>query len=931
MKRYRAGLAMLLATIVIIPTLTKATYLQDGITYSSNEIVIAIKANYAPVSPILKNGIMVSGLNEIDALNRKFSVVKMWPLFPKAEKHGEPAMAGYYSLTFRDGLSLQAVLEEYAKLPIIEHVEPVGIHRVSYTPNDPSLSSQWAMTTIDARQAWDIGRGDSTVPLGIADTGVDWDHPDLDGNIWYNFDDPVDGIDNDGNGYIDDIRGWDWVDFTAYPAPDPGDDGLSPDNNPMDYYGHGTHCAGIASAETNNGTGVAGVGFKCSIMCLRIGWKATNGNGYVSMSYAASAFYYAANNGARAINCSWGSDNSGGISTATAYAVGYPYYVVIVSAAGNDNSQTAPYLCSRSDVIAVAATDQSDQKASFSNYGTWVDVSAPGVSIYSTYFDNTYTYMDGTSMAAPHVVGLVGLIRAAVPSWSRTQVTSRILNTAEDIDALNPGYEGKLGSGRINAALAMAGLGVNLATPIPISPILNNWINLPHTRFTWSDTSLGTKYHIQVDQQSNFGSPNINDSTITDTTFVSPDSLVDGTWYWHIRGGIGEFWTDFSANQPFRIDTRKPNTAVLLTPVLNSSTNNLRPYFSWQPVTDVGGSGISFYYIDIDNDSLFNQPLLSHDSLQITHFVPNYDLPGNSRIFWRVRARDVAGNYGLYATSKFNIDNTAPPAPIAFSVSPHSWTANPSFTLTWTNPIDPSGISSAYYKVGSAPTSNTDTSGHFSGTPPAAYTAHNTGPSLIYLWLVDGVGNSSYLQRAQDTIKYDNTPPSGSIASSPSISGELSFNVSWSSGSDVGSGLAGLYDVRSKDSLDAVWSNWLVGVSGLSATFNGQHGHSYYFEARARDLVGNLEPFEGITETSTHVDTTYAGPAYLPGDANGSGTVSGLDVVFLIRFFKGLGPAPDPLLSGDANGSCTVSGLDVTYLVRYFKGGPAPFIGDCKR
>ncbi len=929
MKCYGAALVLLLAALVSIPNISHAKYLEDGVTYSPNNIVIAIKPQYAPVSPVVNQGIIVTGLQDIDALNRQFEVVRIRPLFPGAEKRGEKAMAGYYSLIFKNTVDLELVLEAYAKLATIEHVEPDGIHRVFYSPNDPSLSSQWALTTIDARQAWDVGRGDSTVILGIADTGVDWDHPDLDGNIWYNFDDPVNGIDDDGNNYIDDIRGWDWVDSPFWPPVDPTDDGSVPDNNPMDHYGHGTHCAGIASAETNNSTGIAGLGFKCSIMCLRIGYEGTDGNGYVQMSYAASAFDYAADNGAKAINCSWGSDNSGGIALAATHASNAG--IVIVSAAGNDDNTTAPYLCTRSDVVAVAATDQTDHKATFSNYGSWVDISAPGVNIYSTYFNDTYTYMDGTSMAAPHVVGLVGLIRALAPSMTRAAVITRIENTADDISSLNPGYPNQLGHGRINAASAVAGLGIPVAVPINVSPIAAVWINNPHPTFIWIDTAQATVYHLQVDQQTTFASPDINDSTITDTTYVSPDSLIDGTWYWRTRAGNGTIWTSYTPTSSFKIDTRKPNTAVLVAPAQNAFTNNRRPAFSWQTVTDVGGSGISKYFIQIDTDSLFANPQTVNDSTTITNYTPASNLPADSRIFWRVRARDVAGNFATYASRAFTLDNTAPNAPIGFAITPHTWTTNPVFSLNWTNPTDPSGIVQAFYKVGSVPGSDNDTTGHLSSTPPVSYTALVSGQSILYLWLVDGAGNKSCLNRAQDTIKFDNVPPSGCVASSPEQTNLLNFNVSWSTGGDVGSGLSGIYDVRSRDGSGGTWVDWRIGISGLSSTFSGLNGHTYYFEARARDLAGNLEPFTGAPEAQTLVDTTLIGPTFVPGDANGSGDVNGLDVVYLISYLKGGPPPPDPILRADANGSCSVNGLDVTYLVTFLKGGPPPFAGNCKR
>jgi subtilisin family serine protease len=925
-KRYNEGVACLVFCLLLLSAAEiKAQYLHNDITYARDKIIIVIKTPYLPLNPITNNGDVATGLTEVDNLNKRFSVNHIWQLFPKAEEHGSPEMAGYYSITFASGNPLEDVLAAYDQLGSIDHVEPIGIHKLFYNPNDANISSQWAITKIHARQGWDINRGDSAVVLGIADTGVDWNHPDLAANIWMNSAETVDGIDNDGNGYVDDIRGWDWV---TGQSGWPGEDANIADNNPMDFYGHGTHCAGIASAVTDNGTGVAGIGFNCSIMCLRIGWYDISGYGLVDMSYAASAMYYAANKGAKAINCSWGSSNSGGLGTATTYATSHG--VVVVSAAGNDSSQVAPYLCSRTDVIAVAATDQNDQAAYFSNFGTWVDVSAPGVNIYSTYFDDTYAYLDGTSMAAPHVVGLAGLIAATSPSMTRAQIQARIISTTDNIDALNPGYSGKLGSGRINVYNALNGLGSPILTPLPVSPIGAFWLNTPHPTIIWSDTSAGTHYHLQVDDNSGFSSTIVNDSSLTDTTRYCADSLGDGTWYWRVRSGNGHFWSDYTLIQSFRIDTNKPNTTTLLAPALNSWTNDRTPTFTWQSVTDVGGSGVLKYLIEIDDDSLFALAHLLDDSTAAINYTPTLNLPADIRVFWRVRARDRAGNYANYASSAFNLDNTPPASPIAFNVTPNGWASNPNFTLNWTNPADPSGITRAYYKLGSAPTSSNDTTGHLAATPPVAITAQVVGVQAIYIWLIDGVGNAAFVNNSRDSIRFDNSNPNGSIASSPSTSSTLIFAVSWTAGTDIGSGLSGSYNVRFKDGTGGTWLDWLTNFSGLANQFTGVQGHTYFFEVGAIDNAGNVEIFSGTAETSTLVDTTYTGPPFVPGDANGSGVVNGIDVVYLVSYLKGGPPPPDPILRADANGSCTVNGIDVVYLVSYLKGGPAPYAGNCR-
>ncbi|MCJ7498457.1 MAG: S8 family serine peptidase, partial [candidate division Zixibacteria bacterium] len=235
----------------------------------------------------------------------------------------------------------------------------------------------------------------------------------------------------------------------------------------------GTHVAGITGAMTNNSRGVAGVaggwgdgttgsiGNGSKIMCLRIGWLAANGYGYVNMGFAASALYYAANKGATVANCSWGSSNTGGFGAAVDYAIAHG--VLICHAAGNSNNEVADYLGGRTDVINVAATDKNDVKADFSSYGTWVDVSAPGVDIVSTYHNyqdpaNDYVAaMSGTSMSTPFVTGEAALVKSKYPSYTWQDIYNQIKNTTDNIDALNPGYAGKLGTGRINACRALGG------------------------------------------------------------------------------------------------------------------------------------------------------------------------------------------------------------------------------------------------------------------------------------------------------------------------------------------------------------------------------------------------------------------------------------------------------------------------------------------
>jgi subtilisin family serine protease len=454
--------------------------------YVPDAIIVKFKSGV--ILPARVEQAEATGISSIDTLVARFEVRRISQLFINSSPPTDPAridLSRFYRVEFPQKFNVQEVSSAFLQNPFIESAEVIGIHPVFPThPNDTFYSSpyyyQWnfhntgqdilgnvgtADADVDAPEAWDLTHGSSSVKLAIVDTGVDWQHPDLggsspyiSGNIWTNLTEyyGTTSVDDDGNGYVDDIRGWDWVDGIVGAAP--GEDASTPDNNPMDFNGHGTHCAGLASAITNNGVGVAGLGWGCQIMALRVGWEDAFGNGYVAMDFCAQAIYYATLMGATAINCSWGSSNSGGIAAAVDNAISNG--VVVVVAAGNDNSETQDYLASRGDCIDVAATDNDDIRASFSNYGTWVDVSTPGWYVASTYYDHdtsshTYLWMAGTSMAAPQVVGLAGLLKSYYPSITGREIKQRIYHTTDNIDSLNPGYEGKLGSGRINAYKAL--------------------------------------------------------------------------------------------------------------------------------------------------------------------------------------------------------------------------------------------------------------------------------------------------------------------------------------------------------------------------------------------------------------------------------------------------------------------------------------------
>ena len=509
---YMSGLEFLPVFLAIMMVIVSPLSAQPVITttMSNSEFVgyvpdqIVVNFNSLTVLAIDKISAFQSGrtgIEHLDRLGRQLNVTSLIQRFPNAPVRYYQGHAidlrGWFTVKFSSSLEAENCCDLYRQISGVLDAQPIGIHTVDIIPNDGFFSDQWHLDQVtdhdmDAPEAWDRQTGNPSIIVGVLDTGVRYYHKDLGGatassttplnsrgNMWINTPELnagiPNGVDNDGNGYVDDWIGWDFVTgissgggyFTIS-----GEDYQTPDNNPSDFNGHGTHCAGNVSAINNNGyassspSGGWGDGTLqinangVKVMALRIGYSLnyhSNEVGLVQMDFAASAFYYAANNGARIVSCSWGSSNDGGLGAAIDYFLAGGG--LVFKAAGNSNDSFADYICGRSDanIISVAATDQSDLKAYFSSYGAWVDISAPGMNILSSGHDHTdpqYDYvawMSGTSMATPLAASTAALIWSANPELTAEQVRTILFNNADDIDALNPSYAGLLGAGRVNA------------------------------------------------------------------------------------------------------------------------------------------------------------------------------------------------------------------------------------------------------------------------------------------------------------------------------------------------------------------------------------------------------------------------------------------------------------------------------------------------
>lgn len=420
----------------------------------------------------------------------------------------------------------------YMENPNVANAEPNYIRKTRTIPSDTSFGRQWALNNtgqfaggtpgadIDMPAAWNVSTGSRGVIIAVIDTGVDYNHPDLVDNIWKNPHEICNnGLDDDGNGKIDDCVGWNFFDD---------------DNQPLDDEPHGTHVAGIIGALGNNMMGISGVMWYVQMMPLKfIGFHEDVADCGGDTHFCGDVFdeieaiHYAVSHGAKIINASFGeytfsAEESNAISEADAADV------LFVAAAGNDgvnNDLTPLYPASYTlpNIISVAATDQNDKRAAFSNFGsTSVDVAAPGVYILSTFPANGYDFVDGTSMAAPHVSGLAGLLWGYYTHFNHHQVIATILNYTD----LIPSLIGSIGTaGRINAYRAIS----SLQTPESVS---SKVLSTSSIAITWVDKATGETGYV-IERKPDGGSYVQVASLPQNATSFTDAGLVEGTKYFY--------------------------------------------------------------------------------------------------------------------------------------------------------------------------------------------------------------------------------------------------------------------------------------------------------------------------------------------------------------------------------------------------------------
>ncbi|HSI90324.1 MAG TPA: S8 family serine peptidase, partial [Adhaeribacter sp.] len=413
-----------------------------------------------------------------------------------------------YQITFPESQDLEKARKLLIQTGLLEYAETLRNYPPLYQPNDPLADSvsggQYYLKNIKAYRGWDFSKGDTNIVIGILDQGVKFTHKDLARNIKYNYADPIDGIDNDGDGYIDNFRGWDLAEN---------------DNDPSNYpFGdHGVLVSGIASGSADNGTGLAGVGFNCKFLPIKVYANTTSGH---NAHY--EGIVYAADHGCHVINLSWG--GAAPFSFFEQDVINYAVFnknAVVVAAAGNTRAKLDFFPSSYQNVLSVATLDAANEISYQTTHSYHADLSAPGINILTTYVnhDSSYISVSGSSFAAPMVSGAAGLVKHKFPQFNARQIMEQLRVTADaSIYSLpgNAGFQGLLGYGLLDVAKALS---TTNAKSVRFTEVVNS---------KGSNTSAGDTLDLTVTFQ-NFLEP-LTNLNVTVTSASANATVLQGTY-----------------------------------------------------------------------------------------------------------------------------------------------------------------------------------------------------------------------------------------------------------------------------------------------------------------------------------------------------------------------------------------------------------------
>ncbi|RUT78903.1 fibronectin type III domain-containing protein [Ancylomarina longa] len=787
-----------------------------------------------------------TNIPNIDRVNQQFSANKMRRVFRDAgkfeAKHRQYGLHLWYEVEFSSATPVSQLIQSYQNLAEISIAEGINAtqmigktHATEGKPlaapaslpsgtNDPLFPDQWHYNNtgqnngtpgadISLLDAWQVETGNPNVIVAIEDGGIDYTHEDLAANMWTNPNEIAgNGIDDDNNGYVDDIYGYNFADDTGN----------------LFIADHGTHVAGTVAAVTNNGIGVSGVaggsGNNDGVRLMSCNVFGSTNGGF------AEAYTYAADNGAVISQNSWGYTYP--FSYDQAVLDGIDYFIanaggpnapmnggLVVFAAGNSKSQSRYYPAYYQNVIAVAATNKNDVKSYYSNYGTWVDISAPGgelentnedpTAIHSTLPNNSYGVMQGTSMACPHVSGVAALIVSKYAgNITADEVRAKLVDNTDPIDNLNSFfYAGKLGSGRLNAYKALTD------DNLPAVPSGLTTTNVTQTSFTisWNAVGSATSYDLQVREQG--GSwQTVNTTAITyDYSIASAET----TYEFRVRANNDAGSSGYSAissvsTQAAPTAPNTPSNLIASNITYNSFT------ISWDAVSNAND-----YDLDL-------RPVGgSWTTVNLTSNTYNYTgLNAETTYEFKVRANNTVGSssYSATASATTLVAPTAPATPVNLTASNITYN---SFTISW------DAVSNADdYDLDLRPTGGSWTTVNLTNNT-YNYTSLNAETTYEFRVRANNtVGSSNYTAIASaTTLVAPAVPgiPTNVMASNITYN---SFTISWDTVSDADD-----YDLDIRES-GGSWTSFNTSTTSYNYN-NATASTTYEFRVRANNNVGS--------------------------------------------------------------------------------------------
>lgn len=558
MKKYLLLILSFITSLSLSQNTFKLNPLITESDYQKGEIILKLKPQYRS----LNNS---TDKVKLQVVFEKLNIAELKPLFPnhapidatlkQSQKHLVD-LSLINKINYTANISIEKAINTLLATGMFEYAEPNYIYQTTYMPNDSLIGNQWHHSRIQSFAGWDIQQGDTNVVIGYTDSGFDINHPELADQIKYNYADPVNGIDDDGDGYTDNYSGWSVASST---------------NDVSPAFIHGTFVAGIGSAKVDNVTGIAGVGFKSKM--LLVGCSPGN-NTIVNGDLA---IIYAADKGASVINCSWGGFGSSQFSQDAVNYATFNKNALVVASAGNANNDAPFYPASYQYVLSVSGVDSNDVKWTGSSYGSYVDIAAGGDKVYSIFPGSsplTFATSGGTSESAPMISGAAALVKAQFPTYNGLQVGERLRITADNVDALpgNASYVQKLGKGRLNVFRALTE---------PATSVRAHDINITDNNdnaFTGNDTMRISHTLVNyLDAVSNL--------TVTLSSNQPLVNILNNTWN---VGAMATLAADSNRTTPFQvvIDPAIPrNTKVVFT--LNYSDGSYTDYQKFEVTVNV--------------------------------------------------------------------------------------------------------------------------------------------------------------------------------------------------------------------------------------------------------------------------------------------------------------------------------------------------------